>query len=302
MIRIGIVGSDNSHAIAFSKLANLPDEKGRFRYDDVRVTAIYGAEKERTKEVAEAGKIETICSTPEEMLPWVDAVMVVFRHGNLHYAHALPFLEAGIPTWVDKPFTIFPTETLALIEASKKHHTLLTGGSTCKFCYDVLALQQKLHSILSSSNLISANFNFPGELDSPYGGIYFYGGHAIEIMTTIFGNHPISVKTDVHCGNLIALFKYERFAVTIHFAEVSEFYATLYAESGVITQPIDISTVYQEGFRNFVESLRSFLNTKNSQMPFVQSEVEYHSLLRPVLILQGLEKAIQTGEEELLYV
>ena len=42
MIRIGILGSDNSHALAFSKLCNIPDENGIYAYEDVRVTAIYG--------------------------------------------------------------------------------------------------------------------------------------------------------------------------------------------------------------------------------------------------------------------
>ena len=42
MIRIGILGSDNSHALAFAKLCNLPMENGEYRYPDVRIAAIYG--------------------------------------------------------------------------------------------------------------------------------------------------------------------------------------------------------------------------------------------------------------------
>ncbi|HCL02205.1 MAG TPA: oxidoreductase [Lachnoclostridium phytofermentans] len=286
MIRIGILGSDNSHALAFSKLANLPDEAGNYLYDDVRVTSIYGLDKERTQVVAREGRIETIVEHPKDMLSYVDAVMVVFRHGNLHYKHALPFIEAGIPTWVDKPFTILPSEAIHLINTAEKYNTLLAGGSTCKYCPDVLSLQQEFHHLHQNRSVISANFNFPGELTSPYGGIYFYGGHAIEIMTTIFGKNPISVKTDVHCGNLIALFKYEDFAVTIHFAEVSEFFATIYSSDKVITHPINISTVYRQGFQKYVDAL------KKGRMP-----EDFNSLLRPVLLLEALEKAIDTGGE-----
>lgn len=286
MIRIGIIGSDNSHALAFSKLANLPEEDGNYLYDDVRVTSIYGLDKERTIEVAKEGKIETIVNHPKEMLSTVDAVMVVFRHGNLHYEYALPFVEAGIPTWIDKPFTIQPDETRKLIEAAKKTHTLLAGGSTCKYCPDVLLLQKEFNFLHQQHSVISANFNFPGELTSPYGGIYFYGGHAIEIMTTVFGKNPISVKTDIHCGNLIALFKYEDFAVTIHFAEVSDFFATIYAKNKVITHPISIATVYRQGFQKYVDAL------KRGQMP-----EDFDSLLRPVLLLNALEEAIRTKNE-----
>lgn len=286
MIRIGIIGSDNSHALAFSKLANLPDEAGNYLYDDVRVTSIYGLDKERTMEVAKEGEIKTIVNDPKEMLSTVDAVMVVFRHGNLHYQYALPFVDAGIPTWIDKPFTILSKETTKLIEVAKRNHTLLTGGSTCKYCPDVLWLQQEFNLLQQQHSVISANFNFPGELTSPYGGIYFYGGHAIEIMTTIFGTNPISVKTDVHCGNLIALFKYQDFAVTIHFAEVSEFFATIYSKNKVLVHPINITTVYRQGFQKYVEAL------KKGQKP-----EDFDSLLRPVLLLNALEEAIDTGKE-----
>lgn len=286
MIHIGIIGSDSSHALAFSKLANLPDEAGNYLYDNVRVTSIFGFDKERTMEVAKEGKIETIVDHPKEMLSTVDAVMVVFRHGNLHYAYALPFVEAGIPTWVDKPFTILPNEAMKLIETAKKKQTLLAGGSTCKYCPDVLSLQQEFNLLHQQHSVFSANFNFPGELTSPYGGIYFYGGHAIEIMTTIFGKNPISVKTEVHCGNLIALFKYEDFAVTIHFAEVSEFFATIYSKYKVITHPINIATVYRQGFQKYVDALIK------GEMP-----EDFNSLLQPVLLLEALEKAINTGEE-----
>jgi predicted dehydrogenase len=49
MIRIGIVGSDNSHAIAFSKLCNL-DEK--LHVDGAKVVSIFGLDAARNKEVA----------------------------------------------------------------------------------------------------------------------------------------------------------------------------------------------------------------------------------------------------------
>ena len=57
MIRIGILGSDNSHALAFAKLCNLPMENGEYRYPDVRIAAIYGNDDDpqHTKDVAQQG-------------------------------------------------------------------------------------------------------------------------------------------------------------------------------------------------------------------------------------------------------
>lgn len=286
MIKIGIIGSDNSHAEAFSKLANLPDSSGNYNFDNVRVTSIYGLDKKRTEEVAANANIETIVENPSDMIGMVDAVMVVFRHGDLHYAHALPFVEAKIPTWVDKPFTINPVEASKLIEIARKNNTLLAGGSTCKYCPDVLNLQKEFRYLYEKKAVLSGNFNFPGDINSPYGGIYFYAGHAIEILTTIYGSEVISIKTDVHCGNLIALVKYNDFAVTIHFSDVPEFYATIYSPMKVVNQPIDISTVYRHGFSKFIEALQ-----KGEMIE------DYDSLLRPVTLLHALQESILTGQE-----
>ena len=42
MFRVGIIGSDNSHALAFSRLANIPDGEGEYAFPDVRITGIFG--------------------------------------------------------------------------------------------------------------------------------------------------------------------------------------------------------------------------------------------------------------------
>lgn len=288
VFRIGIIGSDNSHATAFSRLANIPDEEGRFAFPDVRVTHILGDSPESAKAVAKACRIPNIVTGLSDLYEAVDAVMIVYRHGALHYDAALPFLERGIPVWIDKPLTINAEQCRHLIRTAQEHHTILAGGSTCKYCPDVLALQKRCREFLSHHTLISGGFNFPGEIDSPYGGIYFYGGHAAEILTTIFGSDIRSIKADVHCNNIIALVKYDTFTVTINFSEVSQFFGTLYSPEEVVQQPIDISTIYYYGFSKFVDALRQ-------NAPVEPPE----SLLQPVLFLNALECAIKEGEAAL---
>ena len=289
MFRIGIIGSDSSHATAFSRLANLPDENNQFPFPDVRVTHILGDTPQSAVSVAENCRIPRVAETLEELYGQVDAVMIVYRQGNLHYRAALPFLEQGIPVWIDKPVTIDPEECRLLIRLAQKRKTLLTGGSTCKYCPDVLRLKKEFLLLCRENTFISGAFNFPGELHSPYGGIYFYGGHAAEILTTIFGKEIRSIKADVHCGNLVALVKYDAFTVTINFSQVTDFYATLYASSRVVYSPIDISGVYYQGFSRFVEALR------RNAPPEPPEE-----LLLPVRILNTLEQAVRDGEAELI--
>ena len=54
MFKIGILGSDNSHADRFSEILNRPDHPSYQPDAEARVVAIWGAEAERTQAVAEA--------------------------------------------------------------------------------------------------------------------------------------------------------------------------------------------------------------------------------------------------------
>lgn len=42
----------------------------------------------------------------------------------------------------------------------------------------------------------------PIQLDSPYGGFYFYAQHLVEIMLTVFGSDIVSISSQKHDGSL----------------------------------------------------------------------------------------------------
>ena len=94
--RIGIIGSENSHARAFAKVfAKEPD------FQDMKVVAVFGNEgREKSEKVQEYFPEAVIVDRPEEMLGLVDAVMITSRDGKFHYPYAKPFLEAGIPMFI----------------------------------------------------------------------------------------------------------------------------------------------------------------------------------------------------------
>lgn len=290
MFNVGIIGSDNSHALAFSKLANIPDEKtGEYAFPDIRITSIYGFDKEQTEKVAREGQIKFIAEKPEDLIDKVDAVMVVFRHGDLHAEYALPFIEAGIPTWIDKPFTIKIDEAKKLVEAAEKHNTLLTGGSTCKYAYDVLMLKNSVENS-GAGNVLSGVLNFPGDLSSEYGGLFFYGGHMAEMLMTIFGYDVKSVTTTVKNENVIATARYDKYDIVLNFAKnCHQYLGIIYGDKKVIVREIDISIIYKLGFAKFVEMLR----TGKRPLPLEQ-------LVAPTVLLNAIVKSVETGKEVFL--
>ena len=63
-----------------------------------------GRDREFRSNSYEKGNIPNMVNNPNEMLGKIDALIVDHRHGKYHLDAALPFLEEGIPMFIDKPF------------------------------------------------------------------------------------------------------------------------------------------------------------------------------------------------------
>ena len=257
MIKFGIVGSDNSHAEAFSQLCNLEKGFGGLKVEDAKVVAIYGQEPKRTEEVARNGQIPSIIEKVEHMIGLVDAVLVVFRHGGLHASHALPFIEAGIPTFVDKPFAVAPKDAEQMLGAARKRNTLLTSFSTLRFAKSTRELLEKLKS---AGPLLTGSITGPVSLTNEYGGLHFYGCHVTELMAGIFGYGVREVRAIDHKNNVHAtvLFQDDRI-VNLQFLgnARSIFYATALGKDGSGQCEVDTSGCYKDGLEVVLEMIRS---------------------------------------------
>lgn len=287
MWKIGIIGSESTHAPDFARLLNQPDGKGNFSFGDARVTAIWGGDAQRTREVAQTGRISLVAEKPEDMRGQVDAVMVVIRRGAAHARYALPFLENGVPVWVDKPLAVEYADALRMTRAAREHRTLLTGGSTVHFSDDVAALRRTFAAMRGRGSFRSAAVNYPADLASPYDGLYFYAPHAADILASVFGPQARSVKTDVHCGTLTALVKYPDFVVTVNFSQTNRYYGILYATDAVEVREITAADIYRRGMADFLSRLRA------REVP-----EDYEPLLQPLRLLHALEASIRRGGAE----
>ncbi len=259
MFRIGIVGSDSSHAEVFAKLINLPDKNTEeLLFPDCKVTAIFGLDKERTEDVAKKGKISFIAERVEELYSIVDAVMIVFRHGNLHKEYALPFIERGIATWVDKPFTILKEDALEIIKVAEGKKCLLTGGSTCKFAPEIIEAREERLKGDNIGALKEGFISFMGDFENPNGGVYFYGAHLVEMALEVFGHEVIDTFSFRTKSALTSVLTYADYEVTLRFTEsFVETPILLLGNKGTHYSKVDMSRVYKHGLDNFVNMLRS---------------------------------------------
>ena len=287
MFRLGIVGSDNSHAEAFSKLANLDEGINGLRMEGCRVTHIYGTDPKRTEEVARNGRIPTIVTKVEDMIGAVDGIMCVWRHGGKHLADTMPFLKAGIPAFVDKPLACDVADATQLVNAAEKAKVGFTSFSTLRYAKNVVDYINSLKE--TAGPLMAGVSSGPAELDSEYGGISFYGIHAVELMNAVWGYGCESVKATEHNKNVVVACKFDDGAlVTLNLMgnATYAFHLVAFGKDGWKEHTVDSSTCYFDGMKVYLETM------KTGKWPLTREQ-----LLEPVRILAAIDKSLKENRE-----
>lgn len=291
MIKIGIIGTENSHAMAFAKYFNLPDEKtGKVPYDEVRVTAVLGSEKSVDAIREKVGEV-TVCQTAEEMSDLVDAVMIVNQRGSEHFDNAMPFVKKGMPVFVDKPFTSDVRQAEELCAQMEQYGCKVMGGSGLKYASGILEACELVKKLREEGTLVNAGMNFITVMDSEFDGNFFYAPHLVEMCTAVFGQDMKSVQAVRQGGSMMVLAEYENDSVALHFNRDGLKYAiNLYTtkEYYCIDSGIDIFRIYDTYAHEaglFAEMLLGRAEPLPKQM-----------LIKPVQIVAAIEQSLRTGQ------
>jgi len=286
MFRIGIIGTENSHAHAFTRLFNKPDENGNLKYPDFHVTLVYGHYPESSEFVVKECGADKVADTIEEMVANVDAVMVTARDGKFHYEFVKPFVEAGIPAFVDKPFTVDPQEAIALVNLAKEKKVSLCGGSSLKLVGDI----QKLKGYVEEwgETFKSGTMGAPVDMDNPYSGFFFYASHLTEMTMEVFGYNPKAVLANVNGDCVTAIIDYGTFSVTNNFVGhcYNGYSGTLFGEGKIEQVLVDISDGYPLECQEFVDMVRTG-----------EMHHTYEQLIAPVFCMNAIKEAYETGKK-----
>ena len=197
MIRIGLVDFDTSHVVAFTQRLNHLEVGETEWVEGARVVAGCAGESEMMPERI-PGYAETLTGygvelveRPEQMLGHIDAVMIESQQGSRHLERARPFLEAGLPTFIDKPLSETVADAEAIIALAERHGAPLLSCSALRYDPQVaaaLARTEQLGAILSADVWTAAALH-PG---NP--GLLHYGIHGVEVLCALMGSGCQSVQ------------------------------------------------------------------------------------------------------------
>lgn len=196
VIRVGIIGLDTSHAIAFTKQLNAeePDEA----VAGCRIVAAYpqgSADIESstsripgyTAEIQTLG-VEIVDSIPA-LLEKVDAVLLETNDGRPHLEQVIPVLQAGKPVFVDKPIAASLTDAVAIFEAARRLDVPLFSSSSLRFMEAAQEVRGGSIGTVTGADVFS-----PCSLEATHPDLFWYGIHGVETLFTVMGTGCESVS------------------------------------------------------------------------------------------------------------
>ncbi len=281
-MKIAILGVENSHADAFGQLV-----KENPNYSDIEIVGIYSEDEDAVKRIIDAGYATYAAKSPDEFVGKVDGVLVTARHGNNHYKYAMPYVKAGIPCFIDKPFCADLDLAKELAATAKDNGTLLCGGSCLKFIDELKPLAR----IAKNKKVVSGHICCPVNMDNPYGGFWFYTQHLIEMLITIYGRNVKSVTAycpDEKANRLTVIFNFGEFDVCGFYTGAYRYSAGVCTADNQIYDTFcdDVAYTYVNEFDEFVEMV------KNGVM-----HNSYDDLVYPVKILDAIERSYKEKKE-----
>lgn len=286
MFKIGIIGTESSHALAFAKYYNLPDpETGKHHHKDVRVTAIYGTDEAANEKTAADANIDLIVNHPEDLIGIVDAVMITSRWGSQHMEQALPFVERKIPLFIDKPFTSDPAEADLLMSKIIEHSCPVMGGSACKYLPHIQEIKNVVVELRKNGEFNGASMSFRVMLDSEYDGIYFYAPHLVEMCLEAFGFDVKNIQAMRTGKNLLVNVQYENDAVSLQFVASGKQSCLVYGKAQNYYFNIDTTGLYALEAAPFAELLHGN-----------QESLSAEQMVKPVHMIAAIKESMETGK------
>ncbi len=287
MTSIGLVGVNTSHADAFSRIFNGDDETAPI-IDNARITHIWGKETRRDDPdrvnalMAQHG-IETSVDSPEEMIGKVDGILIIddTDGGATHADLARPFIEAGMPVFIDKPMTTDYADAVALFDLAEQHNAPLLSGSALRFPVELD--QAAIDACGTLSSILTVG---PGEW-------FYYGVHVVELLGTVTSDRPVSVHRHALDQKDVAIVEYESGLVatvqTLRDAGYL-FHCSVFGDKGHTSFDVNDSIGF---YSNEMKAFVTMVETK-------QSPLRREQTLDVMAILHAGNRSAETGQRVLI--
>ena len=284
MKKIAILGCENSHADAFVKAI-----QNNEKYSDVEVVGVYSDEPDATKRLQEQFSVP-ILGDYADAVGKIDGLVVTARNGVNHYKYAKPYMESGIPMFIDKPITNDEEEAVTFMRDLLAHGVRFCGGSSLKQDSTVAQLKADREAQAGGKTL-GGYVRAPYDKESTYGGFFFYAQHLVEMVGEIFGRHPLSVTAKENNDQIHVLFHYEDYdCVGLYCNKTYKYFVSRISETTSDGYAIP-SSASREWFEREFDEYYELLSGAAQQ-------IDPKDFIAPVFVMNAIVRSLESGKEE----
>lgn len=206
--RIGIIGLDGSHAVAFTRVINHPSAPSD--YKGYRVVAAYpkGSHDIESSVIRVPGYIEDmkklgieIVDSIDKLLAKTDVIFLVTNDGRRHLEQAIPVFKAGKRMYIDKPLAASLKDGMDIFEAAEHFKVPVYSCSNARFNW-----VNKEIANGKIGKVIGADVYGPSPIEKTHPTLFWYGIHGVEALCSIMGTGCLNVvrvfneDTDISIG------------------------------------------------------------------------------------------------------
>lgn len=299
-VRLAMIGmiEGNGHPYSWSAIINgydplkmaacpyaaIPDYLGRqtlesVRIDGARVTHVWTDDPADAPKVAAASLIEHVVEHPADVIGKVDAVIIATDDGDDHVRRARPFIEAGLPVFVDKPLAT-NTDDLRQFIQWKTDGRVLLSTSGMRYAPE-MRLSESQRAMLGELRWITSFTCKTWER---------YGIHALEAVYPVVGSGFVTVQTLHQNGSDVVHVRHES-GCQITLAAIHDAYGSfgavhLYGTKG------QVALTLKDTYAAFRAQLLAFIEMVRTGEPpfFFQQTVELMAI-----IIAGIRSREQGG-------
>ncbi|RRA98026.1 Gfo/Idh/MocA family protein [Larkinella rosea] len=290
MVKIGIIGmsAGNAHPYSWSAIINGffdPEEINRVGYPGVsayltanrdllgipgaRVTHVWAQDRAISESIAKAVQVENVVDDLTELIGQVDAVILGRDDPENHVEMAKPFIEAGIPLFIDKPLA-GSLEDLTYFAEQVANGKFVMSCSSMRYATELRAVKNEF-SQLGKLQLVTA----VGKKDW-----IRYGVHMLEGLFMVLDDPtPVSVRhVGREGGDVVYLEFADGLQATVHlFMDIAlTFQISLFGKDG--WRLIEVKNWFGMFRDNLIEFVRS-VEENRPRLDFVKTERIIRTLL-----------------------
>jgi virulence factor len=276
MIKLGIVDFDTCHVSEFTRRLHHQGIDQNQWVDGARVVMGYpGTSEMLPEEIPPNLKMAEECGVqlvrdPREMIGKIDGVLIESVVGKVHLERVKPFLEAGIPAFIDKPFACSIQDAEAMIRLAEKNKTPIFSCSALRFAVEVVNLRNQLAEV---GNPVAVHvFGVQGaETLNP--GWYNYAIHSVEMLFALMGGaghrdlHHVATGFGEQLTTTWKPNSVASIAMTTNTKNDYPFGFTYIGEKKTITTRLQLDLIYRE----LVKQIVKFFQTGKAPVPIEET-------------------------------